>query len=181
MSDSFIGEIDIFPYGFVPQYYLLCNGQTMLVQQFQALYSLISNTYGGTYPTDFKLPNLVGTTAVGVGATQGGSINWGLGARNGTESVTLNSNQYPTHNHNLVQPTNATANQYVPQSGSILSGVSQPEFFAAPASTANTTLHPSTLAGYQGGGATVGGHENRQPYLVLMPCICVDGVYPSFD
>jgi microcystin-dependent protein len=183
MADPFIGEIDLFPYNFAPENYLHCNGQTLNVSQYQALYSLISNIYGGNDPNTFMLPNLIGTTAVGVGQASPNGVTWQIGQPNGSEAVTLNLNQYPGHNHTLFQPSGAgtTANVATPQAGAAMTGAKPTEFFGAPASTANTTLHPSTLAPYPGGGTNVAAHENRQPYLVLMPCIATSGVYPIFD
>ena len=179
MADPFIGEIDFFPYNFAPENYLLCQGQSVSVAQYQALYSLIANIYGGTYNVNFNLPNLVGTAMVGVGqAPAPNQLNWTLGKGNGgTETVTLNASQYPGHNHTLGIYALAV-NQTAPAAGYALGGTTPGENFAAPAANANTTMHPSTLTGFPGGGQA---HENRQPFLVLMPCIALSGVYPNFN
>ena len=45
--DYFLGQIELFPYGFVPMGWLLCNGQILQIQQYSALFSLIGNKFGG--------------------------------------------------------------------------------------------------------------------------------------
>jgi len=56
--DYLLGQILLFPYNFVPQGWLECNGQILNVNQNSALFSLISNTFGGNGSTTFALPNL---------------------------------------------------------------------------------------------------------------------------
>ena len=55
--DPFIGEIIAVPYNFAPRGFAFCEGQEMLVQQNQALFSLIGDYYGGDGRTTFKLPD----------------------------------------------------------------------------------------------------------------------------
>lgn len=62
--DYFLGQIVIFPYNFVPMGWLLCNGQTLQVQQNTALFSLIGNKFGGNGTSTFCVPNLQGAEAV---------------------------------------------------------------------------------------------------------------------
>jgi microcystin-dependent protein len=57
--DYYLGEIELFPYTFVPMGWLLCNGAVLQVMQNQALFSLISNKFGGNGTTTFALPNLL--------------------------------------------------------------------------------------------------------------------------
>lgn len=58
-----LGQILLLPYNnenlmnFFP-----CNGQTLQIMQYQALFSLYGNTYGGDGRTTFCLPNLNGNT-----------------------------------------------------------------------------------------------------------------------
>jgi microcystin-dependent protein len=58
--DYFLGNILLFPYSFTPMGFLLCNGQTLNVTQYQALFSLIGYTYGGNGTTTFCIPNMLG-------------------------------------------------------------------------------------------------------------------------
>jgi microcystin-dependent protein len=80
--------------------YVLANGATLPVTQYQALYALIGNTYGGSGTTTFQLPDLRGRVVVGAG--QGtGLPNYNPGAKGGAVSVTLSSGQLPLHAHAL--------------------------------------------------------------------------------
>lgn len=57
--DYILGSIVLFPYTFTPYGWMPCNGQTLQVSQYSALYSLIGGIYGGSGST-FNLPNLQG-------------------------------------------------------------------------------------------------------------------------
>jgi microcystin-dependent protein len=57
MSEPFVGEIRSVLFNFAPTDWMLCNGQSLPVQNYTALYSLIGNKYGGNNIT-FNLPNL---------------------------------------------------------------------------------------------------------------------------
>lgn len=56
--DEFIGTIKLFPYGWAPYGWTLCNGATLAMQQYMALYALIGIKFGGNGTTNFMLPNL---------------------------------------------------------------------------------------------------------------------------
>ncbi|EPR11820.1 phage tail protein [Ruminiclostridium papyrosolvens] len=62
--ETMLGEIELFPFTFVPRGWLLCNGQLLNIAQNQALYSLLGISYGGDGKTTFALPNLLGTEPV---------------------------------------------------------------------------------------------------------------------
>lgn len=62
--ETMLGEIELFPFTFVPRGWLLCNGQLLSIAQNQALYSLLRNFYGGDGRTTFALPNLLGTEPI---------------------------------------------------------------------------------------------------------------------
>lgn len=61
--DCYIGQIELFPYTFAPDGWVSCEGQTLNVSQYSALYAIIGNTYGGN-STVFNLPNLLGTEPI---------------------------------------------------------------------------------------------------------------------
>lgn len=64
MDEAFLGEIELFPYGFAPVDWTLCNGATLTVQNNEALFSLLGNKYGGNGTTNFAVPNLLGAEPV---------------------------------------------------------------------------------------------------------------------
>lgn len=53
-----VGEIRRFPYNFVPEGFLPCNGGSLDVTKYQMLCALISSRYGGDGVNIFNLPNL---------------------------------------------------------------------------------------------------------------------------
>ena len=69
--DAFIGTIIPVAFPFAPPGWALCNGQTMQVNQYEALFALLGTTYGGDGRTTFGLPDLCGRTAIGA---QGAAI-----------------------------------------------------------------------------------------------------------
>jgi len=56
--EAFLGEIILVAFSYAPNGWQKCQGQILQVNQYQALYSLIGNTYGGDGSSTFKLPNL---------------------------------------------------------------------------------------------------------------------------
>jgi microcystin-dependent protein len=57
--EELIGVIKLFGGNFTPQGFMECNGQLLPVNQYQALYSILGNTYGGNIQSlTFALPKL---------------------------------------------------------------------------------------------------------------------------
>jgi len=56
--ETYIGMILQFTYGFAPQNWESCEGQTLQIQQNTALFSLIGTNFGGNGKTTFCLPDL---------------------------------------------------------------------------------------------------------------------------
>ena len=68
--DPILGQIILWPVTtFIPVDWMECNGQLLQINQYQALYSLLGNTYGGNAPTTFGLPDLRGRVPIGVNTT----------------------------------------------------------------------------------------------------------------
>jgi len=99
--EPYIGEIDLFPYNFVPYGYAACNGQIMSIAQNTALYSLLGTYYGGNGQTNFGLPDLTGRVAIGMGSGAG-LTNRVVGEKGGTESITITNSNLPMHTHTVV-------------------------------------------------------------------------------
>src|SRR3954470_21278546 len=98
MSSPFIGEIRLFPYNFAPRGWAFCSGQILPISQNTALFSLLGTTYGGNGQTTFALPDLRGRAAISSGQGPGLS-SYTIGEVGGVESVTLNTQQMPQHQH----------------------------------------------------------------------------------
>ena len=56
--DEILAVIKLFAGSFVPVGYLECNGQTLLINSNQALFSLLGVNYGGDGVHNFQLPDL---------------------------------------------------------------------------------------------------------------------------
>lgn len=64
MDEPYLGMIKLFPFNFVPRGWMKCDGTIIDVRYYQALFSLIGNNFGGSYPQTFAVPNMVGTEPV---------------------------------------------------------------------------------------------------------------------
>jgi len=162
MSDPYIGEIRMFGGNFAPVGWLLCQGQTLSISEYDTLFNLIGTTYGGDGQQTFQLPNLQSRFPVHAGS---GFV---LGQVGGVESVTLITNQLPVHTHQPVAAAVATStspNSNFWASYANLDFSSQPP--AAP--MAPNALSPS------GGNQP---HDNMPPYLAINFIIAVYGIYP---
>lgn len=62
--DYLIGQIQLFPYNFIPMDWLACNGQVLSIVQYQILYSLLGNKFGGDGSSSFALPNMQGAEPI---------------------------------------------------------------------------------------------------------------------
>ena len=60
--DVLIGNIMCFAFNFAPSTWIECNGQTLNIANYQTLYTLIGNTFGGNGSTTFCVPNLNGAS-----------------------------------------------------------------------------------------------------------------------
>lgn len=181
--DSFTGEIRVFGFGFAPQEWAYCNGQTMPVNQNPALYSILGVYYGGTAGQSFMLPNFQGRVPLGVKP----STTTPVGAKSGSETVAVNG--VPVHSHTLNARTIAVTTATIGNLASVPTGTSwlsqcwsktgtaiESVAAASLASSADTTLAGVAIG--PTGSASVQAHENRQPYLAMNFCISLNGVYP---
>lgn len=203
MSEPFIGEIRYLPYSFAPEGWFPCDGRQYSIQQYAALFSILGTTFGGDGKTTFGVPNLmpptsadVGPAVAGLGTAPGSSTPINYGKTIGSSGVTLNTSNVPPHTHQLSRksPTNVndlTTRTTTPNINAdvgalgIINGSTATYLnmlSPTPATTPDTTLHPSTLS--PSGGGTNGAvfpHENRQPCLTFLPAIAWNGVYPVSD
>ncbi len=170
--DFFIGELRLFPFDYAPSDWALCNGAILQIRQNTALYALIGNRFGGDGVTTFALPDLRGRTAFNEGYVVGGNpANYTVGAKGGTETVTLNVTQIPSHTHQ-VAVTNVTGIDTIKPANFLASPQNLSVYYSASAPT--STLIPDTMS-------TVGAsasHPNIQPFLVLNYCIAIRGNFP---
>lgn len=180
MSQSYIGTIDYFGFGFPPKGWALCNGQTLPISSNQALFALLGTTYGGNGVTTFMLPNLQGRVPIGVNNSNNQRPQYPLGQAAGQESHVLTVQEIPSHNHTLVGDASSpgSSNLGTPSTSTSLGN-------AANTAGGGVTMYSKAGPNAQLSGATVGttgqnvGHENRMPFTVISACICLQGLFPS--
>lgn len=177
MTEPFFGEIQLFAFDFAPVNWAFCNGATLPLQQYSALFSLLGLTYGGNGSTTFMLPNLAARAPGGSGAGPGLTPR-AAGSAYGEFQHALTTQEMPFHGHaaTVYQQRDQTKRTSVPANGSALVTPSTTSPFLA-AAVPSTTLSPQMI---QPAGSGLP-HENRQPALAMNYCIALQGVYPNFD
>jgi len=186
VSDQFVGEIRLFPFGFAPFGWALCQGQLLPISQNTALFALLGTMYGGNGTSNFALPDLRGRASMSSG--QGNGLNPRVqGEVDGEELVALTVPMLPQHAHVLtpggtLRASSAAGNQRSPSAAvpaAESSGVTAtysnatPNSFMKAGGVAFSGIAPASNAG----GSLP--HENRQPYLTLNFCIALQGVFPA--
>ena len=173
-----MAEIKLFAGNFAPNGWFFCDGSTLPINQYSALFALLGTTYGGDGVQTFQLPDLRGRTPIHSGNGQGKNVSrYELGQIGGTENVTLSALQMPAHSHlintvtlgNLPQPNgNVPAGLFVdPSTGEGTNNWSNAK--------ADSTLSPATIA-------ATGGNQPVNvvtPYLGINYIIAWTGVWPS--
>jgi microcystin-dependent protein len=71
MSYPFVGEVSLVGFNFAPKGWSLAAGQILPISQNTALFSLLGTNYGGDGRSNFALPNLQGSVALGFGQGAG--------------------------------------------------------------------------------------------------------------
>jgi len=204
MSDPFIGEIRMVGFNYAPMGWAFCAGQTVSINQNQALFALLGVTFGGNGQTNFLLPDLQGRSPVGMGSGAGLSPII-LGAKNGTENAQLTISNMPIHNHTATQAgynaslsgtttivaTTSTSGGTAPAAGSIFGPAvegGRPANSYYPATTnpqvnlANGTTNvsgqvtpPAPQIGNSGSSLPF---SLRNPYLGINFIISMQGIFP---
>ena len=169
--ETFLGEIRMFAGNFAPTGWAFCQGQLLPIAQNQALFSLLGTTYGGDGRTSFALPDLRGRVPVGFGQGPGLS-NRVIGDQFGSELVTLNINQMPSHNH-TVNAVTTEGNQNLPTNSLPANTKALDKEYSD--ANANTTMK-ATMVNPTGGSQPFG---VSQPSLGVNFIIALQGIYPS--
>jgi len=172
MSQPYIGEIRMFGGSFAPAGWAFCSGQTMPISENDALFILLGTTYGGDGQETFGLPNLQSRVPVHAGQGPGISQNYQLGEMAGTESVTLTTNQIPSHTHPALC-SSVGGNSSDPAGGLWAFSDLNQYANAAPDVSMGTPPIQSTAAG----GSQP--HDNMIPYLVVNFIISLFGIFPT--
>jgi len=171
MSTPYLGQIQPFPYNFAPRGWALCNGQTLPIAQYSALFSLLGTFYGGNGINNFQLPNLQGRCALSFG-TALSRTSYTIGQAAGEANHTLLVTELPTHMHTPPSCSTATGTSATAVGTFPAASTQNPYFSSAP-----TKLVPLGNGSSPTGGSQP--HPNQSPYLVLNFCIALEGIFPS--
>jgi microcystin-dependent protein len=181
MAQPYLGEIEIFGFGFAPKGWAICAGQTLSINQNQALFSLLGTTYGGNGTTTFNLPDLRGRLPVGQGNGNGLTPR-SIGQTGGETNHTLQVTETPSHNHGLAAAANVSGSVDTPNSTEVLAQTTGKASNGTPL-TVNlyaADSNPSQALASASIGVTGGQpHSNVMPFLALNFCIALTGIYPS--
>lgn len=165
MAQPYVGEIRMFAGNFAPAGWMFCEGQPLLISEYEVLFQLIGTTYGGDGQSTFVLPDMRGRIPIHQG---NGFI---LAETGGAEEITLTVNQIPAHSHPLLA-VNGTGGSSSPQNNLLAKSTSNTPYTSfAP----DTNLSPGSVG-------SVGGsqpHTNFQPYLCVSFIISLFGIFPS--
>jgi microcystin-dependent protein len=181
MAEYYIAQIMMTGFPFAQKTFAQCNGQTLSIQQNQALFALLGVMYGGNGTTNFNLPDFRGRIPVG-GGVSSADPSWRpapyvIGQVGGTENVTLLTSQLPMHAHafnaNTTAGTTAT-----PTGGVFAQAVIQGGSNTEPIYTTGGNLVPlaNGTVGPAGGNQP---HTNVQPSSVINFNIALSGIWPS--
>ena len=196
-----IGEIRAFAGNFAPQNWALCQGQTLSIAQYTALFSIIGTYYGGNGQSNFQLPNIQSRIVIGIG--QGAGLpSYVPGEVLGEENHTLNIQEMPSHTHTVTSQTdttpsaatftlmgiNASGGKSTPQ-GNLLGQDSLNKTLYAPGNSTVTAMNSGSvvLNSFTTAVPTVAvntagqslPHNNIQPVLGMNYIICLQGIFPS--
>ncbi len=156
----------MFGASFAPAGWMLCEGQTLPISEYETLFNLIGTTFGGDGQETFNLPDLRGRVPLHQGP------GFQLGETGGVETVTLTNSQIPAHTHPMLctaDPATDTA-----PAGLVL-GKALVNVSAYGADNPTTPISPLSLT--PTGGSQP--HDNFQPYLCVNFIISLFGIFPS--
>ncbi|WP_421697590.1 phage tail protein [Ancylobacter sp.] len=183
--DPFMGEIRMVAFKYAPEYWSDCNGALIPIEQNPALFSIISNRFGGDGNKTFALPNLTGRAPRGSGTGKDLSpAAWG--DTEGAVETTLKVTEMPSHTHMVATYNGLTKDKPkftdVPTSAFIARHLVENSTSVVESFVAKSTAFDTKLSGkavdYVGSSEP---HENMQPYLAIRYCIALMGVYPDKD
>jgi microcystin-dependent protein len=169
MAQPYVGEIRMFAGSFNPSGWAFCDGSLLPISENETLFQLIGTTYGGDGESTFALPNLQSRVPIHMG-TQGGT-SFIIAEMGGVESVTLNTQQMPSHNHAFIASKDQAGLTTPPNN--ILGQIPGGNVYIA--ETADSPLNPGSI----GPAGSSQPHDNMQPFLCISFIISLFGIFPS--
>lgn len=162
----------MFAGNFAPVSWNFCDGSLLSISEYDALYSLIGNIYGGDGQNTFAVPDLRGRLPVGQGAGPGLTPRT-LGQQFGVDVVTLTPQQMPAHSHNFVATTGAASGPN-PENALFANTGGDNLYVPNPANPQLKAMGQQTVMNAGMSQA----HNNIMSSLAMNYIICLEGIYP---
>lgn len=155
-QDQFIGEIRLFAGTYPPRGWAFCNGQTLQISQYTAVFAILGTYYGGDGRSTFALPDLRGRVPIHSGNSIGPNLSRPviLGEKGGEEVNTVNPPLVSVVTNGVKLDAPTTGRDGIP---TLVTSV-----------VLNNGTVPQKL-------------DNRSPYLGLNYIICLEGYFPTRD
>lgn len=173
-SAPYIGDVMPVAFNFCPRGWTAADGKLLPISSNQALFSLYGATFGGDARTTFAVPDLRGRMAAGMGPGPG-LTNRQLGSKFGSETVTLMTQNLPSHTHSIrTATTDSTTVTDTPNNNMIAAHDDSSldryrDELGAPGPMAQGTL------------ANTGGSQAldiRKPTVAITWCVSLSGTFP---
>lgn len=172
MSMPFLGEIRVFAYGFAPAGWAQCNGGILRINEHAALFSLLSNIYGGDGITTFAVPNLQDRAVLHSDQYGAAPHAYRVAQTGGEVQVKLTFDMLATHTHAMQGDASIADAKVTSPAGALPGDVTADKFYSS--ATPDTAM---TVGMTQPTGGD-GPHNNLQPYLYVNYCIALEGEFP---
>lgn len=171
MAQPYVGEIRMFAGNFPPVGWMFCDGQLLAISENETLFQLIGTTYGGDGESTFALPDLQSRVPLHMGTNAGNTFI--LAQTGGSETVTLTTQQIPSHTHGLLCAASGGIPNSNPKDG-FWAATDQTQYSTVPG--ASPMGNPAIVSDPAGGSQP---HDNLMPYLCINFIISLFGIFPS--
>lgn len=163
---------------FAPVGWAFCNGQTLPISEYDALFNLIGTIYGGDGQTTFNLPDLQSRIPVGTGSNALGTFT--LGDKAGVETITLGTSNMPAHSHAITGTagilTSSEDGHRTSPAGNYPAVNGQNMYSTTTDGSLMPAITPTLTAGATGGSQPF---DKVQPYLAINYIIATEGIFPT--